>query len=258
MIELNVVDSMNHKLVADDRQYAWRISCPGARGVRVLAVPAHAAMIDRMDEGLGKVFQALKDTGKWDNTLIFVLSDNGAALNVTKTPVRSPEPARAMASRSTTATKTPPAGGRRAQLLLHRPRLGERRNTPYRKWKASQYNGGERTPMIVHWPAGLKVQRDGFVRARGHVIDLMATALDVAGARTARDVRRAEHRIRFRHVTLAVLQGQLNLRTYPPLLASTKTVASVITPDGWKLVRDRGESAWHLYDLSVDESSCTT
>ena len=108
--------------------------------------------------------------------------------------------------------------------------------------------------MIVHWPAGLKVQRDGFVRARGHVIDLMATALDVAGAQLpATFAGQAPHPLQGTSL-LPLLQGQLNLPNYPPLFGEHENGRSVITPDGWKLVRDRGESAWHLYDLSVDES----
>ncbi len=103
----------------------------------------YAAMIDKMDEGIGMVIDALTQTGKLDNTIIFFLSDNGG---VTDTSPWRPE---VFAS-----------------------------NLPYRAGKGSMYEGGNHVPFIVHWPDEIKKPRkiDGLVSA----LDIASTALAVA------------------------------------------------------------------------------
>ena len=216
---------------------------------------AHAAMIDRMDQGLGDVFQALKDAGKWDNTLILFLSDNGAS------PERYPDSG---FDRPNLARDGGPIrydyddlsrlAGPEHTFYYIGADWAHVANTPYRKAKASQYNGGERTPMIAHWPAGMRAPAGSFVRARGHVIDLMATALDVAGATLPQTFAGATpHPLQGRSLR-PLLEGQSDRPDYPALFGEHEGGRSVLAPDGWKLIRDRGESEWHLYDLNVDET----
>ncbi|HWB53753.1 MAG TPA: sulfatase/phosphatase domain-containing protein, partial [Tepidisphaeraceae bacterium] len=125
-------------------------------------------------------------------------------------------------------------------------------NTPYRKWKASQYNGGERTPMIAHWPNGLNVSKGSFIRARGHVMDLMATALDVAGANLPKKFHGATPHPLQGMSLVPLFEGQPDRPDYPPLFGEHEGGRSEISPDGWKLIKDRDEKKWHLYDLNTD------
>jgi arylsulfatase len=127
-------------------------------------------------------------------------------------------------------------------------------NTPYRKAKASQYNGGERTPVIVHWPAGCTASAGSFVRAPGHVIDLMAAALDLAGAKMPDRFAGAAPPPQQGILLRPLFSGQTERPGYPPLYGEHEGGRSIITPDGWKLIKDRGEKDWHLYNLNVDQT----
>lgn len=103
----------------------------------------YAAMVDEMDRGIGMVIDALKETGKFDNTIIFFLSDNGGV-------VKSKYVKNVFSS-----------------------------NFPYRDGKGSMYEGGSHVPFFIHWPAGLERQGafDGLVSA----LDIAATALALGG-----------------------------------------------------------------------------
>ena len=231
----------------------WHTLSPEQKRFQSGLFQAHAAMIDRMDQGLGQVFRALKDTGKWNDTVIFFLSDNGAS------PERYEDSGY---DRPSLARDGKPiqyrqddlddlAGPEHTWYYIAR-NWANVANTPYRKWKASQYNGGERTPLIVHWPAGLNVPAGSFIRARGHVIDLMATAIDLANAKLpATFAGVAPHPLQGMSL-LPLFRGKLDRPGYPALFGEHEGGRSVITPDGWKLVRDRGEKDWHLYDLNTD------
>ena len=107
----------------------------------------YAAMIDKMDEGIGMVIDALKETGKLDNTIIFFLSDNGG--------VRDTAPWRPVPFAS---------------------------NYPYRSGKGSMYEGGHHVPFLVHWPNGITKpgKNNGLVSA----LDIASTAIAVAKADT--------------------------------------------------------------------------
>lgn len=104
----------------------------------------YAAMIDEMDQGIGMVVDALKKSGKFDNTLIFFLSDNGG---VTSKP------------------------GHENETWAN--------NGPFRKGKGSMLEGGSHVPYIVHWPAGLPKGKtfDGLVSS----LDITATAVALGG-----------------------------------------------------------------------------
>ncbi|MBC8107611.1 MAG: arylsulfatase [Anaerolineae bacterium] len=255
MSDMKIVDPKNTELSPTIDVAARDKLSPEEKRFEAALFQAHAAMIDRMDQGLGKVFQALKEAGKWDNTLIFVLSDNGAS------PERyedagydRPSLARDGKPINYSYKDLTKLAGDEHTFFYIGQHWANVANTPYRKFKASQYNGGARTPMIVHWPAGLKVERGGFVRARGHVIDLMATALDIASAKMPQTFAgQTPHPLQGVSL-LPLIQGQSSIENYPPLFGEHEGGRSVTTPEGWKLMRDRGENDWHLYNLNDDES----
>ncbi|SFC04844.1 Arylsulfatase A [Algibacter lectus] len=106
----------------------------------------YAAMIDKMDEGIGMVVDALKESGKLDNTIIFFLSDNGGVATT----------------------------GYNNEIFSS--------NYPFKKGKGSMYEGGSHVPFIVHWPNGVKKPRqfEGLVSS----LDIAATAIAVSEADT--------------------------------------------------------------------------
>ena len=148
------------------------------------AMAVHAAMIDRMDQGIGRMINALRETGQLDNTLILFLSDNGA----------SPENCAAYGPGFDRPNKT--RDGREIVYDLKKQILpgaetsyasiGQRwanvANTPYQFWKAESYEGGVHTPLVAFWPKGITAKKGSFNGQVGHVMDFMSTFAELAGA----------------------------------------------------------------------------
>ena len=132
----------------------------------------HAAMIDRMDQEIGRVVGQLKAMKALDNTLVLFLSDNGASAEImVRTDGHDPKA---------------PAGSGPSYLCLG-PGWSTVCNTPFRKHKTWVHEGGIRTPLIAHWPAGIgKAMNEPspFCRLPGHVIDMVPTVLELAGLKT--------------------------------------------------------------------------
>ena len=115
----------------------------------------HAAMIDRMDQEIGKLVAQVKKMAAQENTLILFLSDNGASAEIM---VRGDghDP---MAAPGSAATHLCLGAGWSTVA-----------NTPFRRHKVWVHEGGIATPLIVHWPKGIKA-RGQLRREPGHVID---------------------------------------------------------------------------------------
>jgi arylsulfatase A-like enzyme len=124
-----------------------------------------AAMVDLIDQNVGRLVEYLKKKGIFDNTLILFCSDNGAC-PFERTRGRDLKPWDSNSYWTYDAS------------WAH---LG---NTPFRLYKQNQHEGGISSPLIVHWPDGLKTQRGSITHQPGHIIDFMATFVDLAGRRT--------------------------------------------------------------------------
>lgn len=156
----------------------------------------YAAMVDLMDQGIGRIIDLLKSNGQLDNTLIFFLQDNGAcaeelsskksnpatelqpmeegALQTEMIPIytRDGKPVKVMRD----AWPGPPEG-----YTAYGKNWANASNTPFREYKHWVHEGGISTPLIVHWPAG--IESEGAMRTEpSHLIDIMATCVDVGEA----------------------------------------------------------------------------
>ena len=132
-----------------------------------LRMAVYAAMIDRMDQGIGKVLATLENNGALENTLIFFLADNGGcAENITGRKLHDPE--------------TPI--GERGSYVAYRESWANASNTPFRFYKSWAHEGGARTPLLVHWPKGIPQKNRIIKEQAGHIMDIMPTCLDVAKA----------------------------------------------------------------------------
>ena len=126
---------------------------------------AHAAMVDSMDQGIGRVLEQIRKMGEWEDTLVLFLSDNGASAEIM---VRGDghDPKAPWASAYT--------------YLCLGPGWSTVSNTPFRMHKTWVHEGGACTPLVAHWPRG--IQGKGRISSRvGHVIDLVPTVLELAG-----------------------------------------------------------------------------
>ena len=160
----------------------------------------YAAMIDRMDQGVGRVVTTLEKSGQLDNTLILFLQDNGGCqeeigrqakpppFNAKTFPVIAQDAIRLDVIPKQTRSGEPMKQGEGVMpgpdgtYVAYGRNWANVSNTPFREYKHFVHEGGISTPLLAHWPAG--IQRKGeFERQPGHLIDLMATCVDLAQAK---------------------------------------------------------------------------
>ncbi|MEQ8789092.1 MAG: arylsulfatase [Pirellulaceae bacterium] len=218
-----------------NRPLPWSELTDEQRAFQSAKMAIHAAMVDRVDQEIGRVLAQLEAMQALDNTLICFLSDNGASAEImVRDDGHDPQA----------------APGSAGTYLCLGPGWSTTCNTPLRRHKTWVHEGGVSTPLVVHWPAG--IQGRGELRHNpGHVIDLVPTILDVAGGRP-----------------LDSWQGE------PVPAAPGKSLKPAFARDGaverdylwwshegnralrlgdWKLVAAKGD-AWELYNLADDRA----
>lgn len=220
------------------------------------AMAVHAAMIDRMDQGIGQVIRALEETGQLDNTLILFMSDNGCSPEECQ-HMKPGENDRPNITREGEAMVYP-----KNKEVLPGPEttyaaLGARwanvANTPFRYWKAKSYEGGICTPMIAHWPKGIKKNVGGTTTEAGHVMDVMATCVELSGA-TYPTTYKGHDIIPMEGKSLVSIFKNGHREGHEYLGFEHFNERALISNDGWKIVRPGQKAEWELYNLNVDRS----
>ncbi|MEC9091483.1 MAG: sulfatase-like hydrolase/transferase, partial [Planctomycetota bacterium] len=140
---------------------AWQELEPWRQKYEANRMTTLAAMIDRVDQEIGRLVDDLKANKEFDNTMILFVSDNGACPYDRKAPLLDVEP----------------TNGNTA--LADSTGWAWARNTPFRYYKQNQFEGGISTPAIVHWPAGLKMPPGSITDQPAHLIDVMPTLADI-------------------------------------------------------------------------------
>jgi Arylsulfatase A and related enzymes len=239
------------------RQFSDKWEDNATRDWDAHAMAVHAAMVDRMDQGIGELIAALKKNGQYENTLILFMSDNGASSEVCQDfeggendrpditrdgkPIIYPKHKEVMPGPETTFASLGPVW---ANVV----------NTPFRFWKAKSYEGGISTPMIAYWPQGIKQKTGSITSQIGHVIDIMATCIDVA---------RAKYPSNYKGNDIIPLEGQSLLPVFRKgqrpghdyLGFEHFGEKAFISKDGWKIVKINNPKAqWELYNLNNDRS----
>ncbi len=193
----------------------------------------YAGMIHRMDTEIGRLLAELRRSGQWDNTVIFFLSDNGGSAEQLNRGDKNDLDA---------------APGSAKSFICLGPGWAAAANTPFRLTKSWVHEGGIATPLIVHWPKGIK-DSGGLRHTPGHVVDLAPTILELAGGQWPKVPGAPSER-----------PGQ----SLVTALASDTTITRdslwwchdnnrAIRKGNWKLVADH-EGKWELYDLTKDRS----
>jgi len=200
----------------------WENIAEEDRDVWDLRMATYAAMIDRMDRNIGRILEKLEAIGKADNTVIFFLSDNGACED--------------SSDRSTVQGSMP---WEVTSYLTQGRNWANASNTPYRKYKTTDYEGGTRTPMIAWWPG--QIESGSFTDQPGHLVDFMPTMLELARAEVTNELPG--------HSLVNTIQGSPDTRPWPIYWQFGK--AQAIRDRDWKLVK-YGKSDWELYNLSED------
>ena len=206
-----------------------------------------------MDEGIGRIVAALKETGQHDETMICFFIDNGAC-HVDYGPKRSgyylPEKTR-------TAEKMIPGNlpavmpGPENTYQSYGKEWANASNTPFRFYKSYLHEGGVRTPLIVLWPG--HTSKNSWTNAVGHVIDLLPTTIELSGASYPK-AHGGE--------TLWPLEGKSLVKIFkrpnaeaPPRTLYWEYGGKRAVRDGdWKAVAVGRNKGWELYDLKGDPS----
>ncbi|MFW6124988.1 MAG: arylsulfatase [Pirellulales bacterium] len=201
----------------------------------LLRMQVYAAQVDRMDQGVGKVVEALEKSGEFDDTLLIFISDNGG------NGEGGPWGWGHLGERI----------GRDANFWsTYGSSWGNLSNTPFRLFKHYIQEGGISSPMIVRWP-GVVDDRGGFTDQPGHVMDLMATFLDVAGAeypnqRNGHDITPLEGKS-----LLPVFQGEQ--RDGHEAIGWEHHGNRGLRMGKWKLVAAHNDP-WALYNMEEDRT----
>ena len=196
MKEMGLINDSWELTPRDSFVEPWSDNIPD-REWELANMEVYAAMVELMDEGIGKVVGTLRDKGKLENTLIFFLQDNGACAEeldwLTNAKSEKELVALEMDEPQTQLVPDMTRDGKPVKLMrdawpgppegytAYGLNWANASNTPFREYKHWVHEGGISTPLIVHWPKQIK--NGGEFRSEPtHLIDIMATCLDAAGA----------------------------------------------------------------------------
>lgn len=252
MVGLGLIDPNKVKLSPrHPAQLSWADNPNKEWDARAMAV--HAAMIDRMDRGLGRVIKALEETGEMNNTVFVFLSDNGASAELSdKYGPGFDRPGQTRDGREISyATDKTVMPGAQTTFFSIGPAWANVANTPFRLWKSQSLEGGIHTPMIVSWPAGIK-NKGSKTDHVGHVMDFMATFIDMAGVSYPKEFN-GNNITPLEGVSLAgVFSGQK--ATSHQALFNEHEGSKYVRLADWKLVVAGPNKKWQLYNLATDKS----
>ncbi len=239
------------------------------KGWEARCMEVYAAQIDCMDQGIGRIVEALKKNGQFDNTLVLFLQDNGACAEAIgregkqtraekpTLPVIAPDALRDDVRPKQTRDGFPMLDGKgvmpgpRDTFIAYGEAWANVSNTPFRLYKHFEHEGGISTPLIAHWPAGI-ARHDALEKQPGHLIDIMATCVDLAGANYP--VERGGNKITpMQGVSLLpAFAGQPLNRPAPIFFEHEGNRA--IRDGKWKLVAKKPAGKWELYDTEADRT----
>lgn len=221
----------------------WSALKADQQDVLDMRMAVYAAMIDRVDQNIGRLREALVKSGQADNTLILFLSDNGAC------------------------AEGPPLG--RGAIMDSEKRNLEHSNnygaawahvssTPFRLYKHYTHEGGAASPFFMHWPARIQSRKTWYA-APAQLIDVVPTLLEVAGVEYPKSAH-GNLIPPLRGVSLTPAFDGKPIRRAAPMYSEHEDNAFIMNGD-WKLV-GRGVSThdgpkadkWELYNLAEDRT----
>ena len=197
----------------------------------------YAAMVDSLDQGIGRLLKALDDEGVRENTLVLFFSDNGGCASL---PVDS------KGYQAYNAGKTI---GSQESYEFCGPGWGWAQNAPFRRHKAWTYEGGIATPFIARWPG--KIKPNSISHQVAHVIDLLPTFAELSGTSYPKATKGHPLLPLEGSSFSSVLKGQT--RTSPALLWQLYGNRA-IRQGKWKLVWGVTRGKWELYDIEGDRT----
>ena len=261
-LELGIVKEEWGLTPRDPEVEAWSETEHKQWQARRMAV--YAAMIDRMDQGIGKILEQVRASGQEDDTIILFLADNGGSPEPVTNPRKFYVPRQTSDGRPVQRGTTPAVmPGPDDTFQGYGIGWANASNTPFRLFKRWVHEGGIASPLIAYWP-GVLSQPGELVHQTGHVMDIMATCLDVAGV---------DYPQQYNDNAITAIEGKSLLPTLKGEVGEEHEYICwehegnrAIRQGKWKLVSyytaarqyklSRGErtGSWELYDLEADRN----
>ncbi|MEP6672399.1 MAG: arylsulfatase [Chthoniobacter sp.] len=217
-----------------DRPVPWADLTDVQRDFQATKMAIHAAMVDRMDQEIGRVLAQIKAMGAYENTIVLFLSDNGASAE--------------MMVRGDGHDPSAPPGSAKTFLCLG-PGFSSLANTPFRRHKTWTHEGGIATPLIVEWPKGIAA-RGELRHTPGHLVDVVPTLLDIVGGKRL-DTWEGQPTPTPPGRSLAAALAKDITIPHPSIWWQHEGNRALRVGD-WKIVAAGEKSPWELYDLSKD------
>ena len=240
--ELGIVDAKTPMSTKEADIYDWSRLSYDQKTQWAAKMEVFAAMVDRMDQGIGKLLDKLKAEGQAENTLIVFISDNGA-------------PAEEMVKWFGGAIRNTGPVGTIGSYESQSKNWSYASNTPFLAFKDYMYEGGISSPFIAWYPS--KIKAGTLSKGTGHIIDIAPTFYDLAAAKYPKKLN---------HVTPHALAGKSLL----PVLFGQETTVSrneplfweragnrAVREGKWKLVSTYPSYTWELFDLENDRGETT-
>ena len=212
----------------------WDETDPERREALALRMAIYAAMVDRIDQNVGRLVATLEELDLLDNTLILFFADNGGCAE----------------GGLMGGSPDEMVGGREGYFLTYGKGWANASNTPFRMYKHWVHEGGISSPFIAHWPAGIET-KGAIHHEPCHLIDIAPTLYELAGAHYPSN--HGGHEIGgLEGVSLLpALRGEALVRPAPIFFEHEGNRA--VRTGQWKLVSRHGKP-WELYNLSKDRS----
>jgi arylsulfatase A-like enzyme len=228
-LELKLIDPKWELPGPDEQVYDWNASDHKWEDRRMAV---YAAMVDRMDQNIGRVLQTLKELNLETNTVVMFLSDNGSS------------------SEEAGGRMTSELAGPKGSYMNVGPGWAYAHNTPFRRYKLWVHEGGIATPFIVRWPGVVKPNT--LTHQIGQIIDVLPTCLELAGTKYPRV---------FNGQQILPVEGRSLVPAFrgttvpaPDLLFWEQDGNRAVRQGKWKLVWDVELKRWELYDVQADRT----
>jgi arylsulfatase len=250
---------------------AWQDAKNKQWEIRLMEV--YAAMVDRMDQGLGRIINALEKRKMLENTLIIFIADNGGCAEgmgrkegiqykdsypeILK-PMKDSDLQMDMIPKRTRdgvvmKQGTEVMSGSADTYHGYGKAWANVSNTPFREYKHWVHEGGISAPLVAHWPKGIASELRGkFEHQPAHLIDLMATCVELADANYPDEVK-GKKIVPLQGVSLGPAFSGKKLKRKNPIFWEHEGNRA-IRIENWKLVAKGSKGEWELYDLEADRS----